>query len=108
MYTRIALSTAVQSGYRGSAAASYAGMSALRNAAQFASWTALYGTTRCGLVRMRGKHDLLNPTIAGGFTGGFLTLIGSRGYWRYNRANIVTNAAASAMIAVMFEALNYM
>lgn len=57
---------------------------------------------------MRGRHDLLNPTIAGGFTGGLLTLIGSRGYWRYNRASIATNAAASAMIAVMFETLSYM
>lgn len=59
-------------------------------------------------MRMRGRRDLLNPTLAGGFTGGVLTMISTRGYWRYNQTNILTNAAASAMIAVMFEALNYM
>lgn len=98
----------MQSGYRGGALLQYTGMGAARNAVQFASWTALYGTSRCGLVRMRGRHDLLNPLVAGGFTGGFLTFVSSRGYWRYNQASIATNAAASAMIAVMFEALNYM
>lgn len=98
----------MQSGYRGTSAATYAGMGAMRNAAGFASWTGLYGFSRCGLIRMRNTHDLLNPTIAGGFTGGILTLVTLRGYWRYNQSTILANAAGSAMIAVMFEALNYM
>lgn len=104
----IALSTAVQSGYRGTSAATYAGAGAARNAAAFASWTALYGTSRCSLVRMRGRRDLLNPTLAGGFTGGVLTLISVRGQWRFNQNAILANAAGSAMVAVMFEALSYM
>lgn len=100
------LSTAVQSGYRGGAALTYAGQGALRNAAAFGSWTAVYGFTRCGLIRMRGQDDMFNAAAAGGFTGGLLTFISVGGYWRYNRSAILTNAAASAMIAVMFNALN--
>lgn len=57
---------------------------------------------------MRRTRDLLNPTLAGAFTGGVLTLISVRGHWRYNQNSILANAAGSAMVAVMFEALNYM
>lgn len=102
------LSTAVQSGYRGASAVTYAGQGAMRNALGFGSWTCVYGFSRCGLIRARGRDDMLNAAGAGAFTGGLLTLISMRGYWRYNQSAIATNAAASAMIAVMFHALNQM
>lgn len=51
---------------------------------------------------------MLNAVVAGAFTGGVLTLISKRGYWRYYQREILTNAAGSAMIAVMFNALNQM
>lgn len=80
----------------------------MRNAAAFGSWTAMYGFTRCGCTRIRGRDDMLNAAFAGALTGGVLTLISLRGYWRYNQSTIMTNAAGSAMIAVMFQALNQM
>lgn len=98
----------MQSGYRGSAVLSYVGQGALRNAAAFGSWTAVYGFTRCGLIHARGRDDMFNAAVAGAFTGGILTLASVRGYWRYNQAAILTNAGASAMVAVMFHALNQM
>lgn len=106
MLCAIGLSTAVQSGFRGGTALTYAGQGALRNAAAFGSWTAVYGFTRCGFIRLRGHDDMFNAAAAGGLTGGLLTFISVRGYWTYNRSAILTNAAASAMIAVMFNALN--
>lgn len=104
--SKIGLSTAVQSGVRGSAALTYAGQGALRNAAAFGSWTALYGFTRCGLIRARARDDVFNAAAAGAITGGLLTFISVRGYWHYNRMTILTNAGASAMIAVVFHSLN--
>lgn len=68
----------------------------------------MYGASKCSLVRMRRRRDLLNPAIAGGFTGGVLTLISVRGQWRYNQNAILVNAAGSALVAIMFEALSYM
>lgn len=102
------MSSAVQSGFRGSAVLTFAGQGALRNAVAFGSWTAVYGFSRCGCVRMRGRDDMLNAAAAGAFTGAILTLASVRGYWRYNQSAVMTNAAASAMIAVMFHALNQM
>lgn len=102
----IGISTAVQSGYRGSTAVSYAGTNALRNAAAFGSWTSLYALSRCTLTRLRNRHDMFNAAAAGAFTGGVLTLISVRGHWRYAQSSIATNAAASAMVAVLFDALN--
>lgn len=96
----------MQSGYKGSAALTYAGQGALRNAATFGSWTATYGLTRCSIVRVRGRDDIFGAAMAGAVTGGALTLVSTRGYWRYSQSIIATNAAASAMIAVMFHALN--
>ncbi len=98
-------SNAAQSGYRGSAALTYAGHSAIRNAAGFASWTALYSASRCGLIGVRRQDDILNPAIAGAFTGAALTILSLRGHWRYNQQVIVTNAAGSALIAVVFGAM---
>lgn len=103
----MSLSSVVSSGYRGSAAVTYVGQGALRNAAGFASWTALFGLSRCSLARLRHRDDMLNSAMAGAFTGGILTLITVRGSWRYNQSTILTNSASSAMIAVMFDALNY-
>ena len=98
-------STAVQSGYRGSSALTYAGQNGLRNAASFASWTALYGVSRCGLFRLRRRDDILNAGLAGAFTGAVLTLAVLRGHWRYNQNILMTNTAGSALIAVTFNAL---
>lgn len=100
------MSTAVQSGYRGSSVVTYAGQGAIRNAAAFASWTSMYALTKCGLMRVRGRHDMLNSVLAGGFTGGFLTVVTNRSVWRYNRAMVLSNAAASAMIALVFDVIN--
>lgn len=49
---------------------------------------------------------MLNAAAAGAFTGGVLTFISVRGHWRYAQSSIATNAAASAMVAVVFDALN--
>lgn len=68
----------------------------------------MYGFSRCVLIRARGRDDMLNAAVAGGFTGGLLTFITMRGYWRYNQSAILTNAGGSAMVAVMFHALNQM
>lgn len=103
-----ALSTAVSSGYRGSSAASYAGQGALRNAAGFASWTSLYAFSRCSLARFRGRQDMLNAVVAGGFTGGVLTIATNPRVWRYNQSVLLTNVAGSAMVALAFDALNRM
>lgn len=99
-------STAVQSGFRGSAALTYAGQNAVRNAAAFASWTALYGASRCALIRLRRHDDVLNAAAAGGFTGAVLTLISVRGQWRYSQQLILTNSAGSALIAIIFSSLS--
>lgn len=101
------LSTAVSSGYRGSAAITHAGQGALRNALAFGSWTSLYGLSRCTLSRVRGRDDMLNAAVGGAFTGGMLALAYRRGMWRYYQSEIFNNAAASGMIAVMFDALRY-
>lgn len=100
-------SSAAQGGYRGSAAVTYAGQNAARNAAGFAAWTSLYSFSRCGLIRLRQRNDIANSALAGAFTGGVLSLASVRGHWRFNQQLIMTNAAGSAVIAVLFDALNY-
>jgi hypothetical protein len=85
----------------------HVGQAAARNAAGFASWTALYGFTRCELVKLRRKNDVLNPALAGFFTGGVLSLATMpRGYWRYGQMQILQNAGGSALIAVVFDVAN--
>lgn len=101
-------SNAVQSGYRGSAAVTHAGYSAIRNAAGFAAWTAVFSSSRCALVRVRRRDDIVNSAAAGAFTGGVLTLASVRGHWRYNAQLIATNAGGSALVAVVFGALGGM
>lgn len=101
-------SNAVQSGYRGSSALTYAGYSAIRNAAGFAAWTAIFSSSRCVLIRVRRRDDIVNSAAAGAFTGGLLTLVSVRGHWRYNTQLIATNAGGSALVAVVFGALGGM
>jgi Tim17/Tim22/Tim23/Pmp24 family len=80
---------------------------AARNAAGFASWTAMYGFTKCELVKIRRTNDILNPAIAGFITGGVLSLATMpRGYWRYGQMQILQNAGGSAVIAVVFDIVN--
>lgn len=85
-----------------------AGQGALRNAAAFSSWTAMYGFTRCGCVHARGRDDVFNAAFAGFVTGGILSFVSMRSNWRYNQTAILSNAAGSAMIAVVFHSLNQM
>lgn len=80
---------------------------AARNALGFASWTAMFGFTKCELVKLRRKNDMLNPAIAGFVTGGVLSLATMpRGYWRYGQMQILQNAGGSAVIACVFDAVN--
>lgn len=102
------LSTATQSGFRGSAVLTRAGQNAARNAVAFSSWTATYGLTKCALARVRGRDDVINAAVAGFLTGGVLTLATTGRQWRYHQQTILSNAAGSAMVAVMFQALNQM
>ena len=55
---------------------------------------------------MRGHHDLLNSAAAGAFTGGVLTVITTPQVLRYQQSALMTNMAASAMVAVVFDAVN--
>lgn len=81
---------------------------AVRSATGFASWTSLYALTNCTLRRTRRRDDLLNPAIAGAFAGGALTCFSLRGHWRFHRTQIATNAGASAVFAIVFDAMNRM
>lgn len=80
---------------------------AARNALGFASWTAMYGFTKCELVKLRRTNDMLNPAIAGFVTGGVLSLATMpRAYWRYGQLQILQNAGGSAVIACVFDIVN--
>lgn len=80
---------------------------AARNAVGFASWTAMFGFTKCELVKFRRTNDMLNPAIAGFVTGGVLSLATMpRGYWRYGQMQILQNAGGSAIIACVFDLVN--
>lgn len=80
---------------------------AARNALGFASWTAMFGFTKCELVKIRRTNDMLNPAIAGFVTGGVLSLATMpRGYWRYGQMQILQNAGGSAIIACVFDVVN--
>lgn len=79
---------------------------AVRNAAGFAMWSGLYRGSRCTIARYRRRDDAMGAAAAGAFTGGALSLVAVRGAWRYNRNFIAYNAAASAVIAVVFSALS--
>lgn len=80
---------------------------ATRNALGFASWTAMFGFTKCELVKLRRTNDMLNPAIAGFVTGGVLSLATMpRGYWRYGQMQILQNAGGSAIIACVFDVVN--
>ncbi|CAN8066544.1 unnamed protein product [Agarophyton chilense] len=102
----MALSTAVSSHYPRHLVLSHTAHAALRNAAGFASWTSVYAFSRCTLLRARRRDDLLNPAVAGAFTGAVLTLVSLRGRWRPYQSQILTNAGASAMIALVFDSIN--
>lgn len=92
----------------GTSAASYVGQAALRNAGGFAAWTGLYGFSRCQLVKIRRTNDILNPALAGGFTGAVLSLaMIPRSHWRYSVNHVGRSAAGSALFAVVFQAIYY-
>lgn len=80
----------------------------VRNAAGFAVWSGLYRGSRCAIARARRKDDALGAATAGAFTGGVLSIAAVRGALRYNRSFIAYNAAASAMIALVFSTLSGM
>lgn len=62
----------------------YAGQGASRNAAPFGSGTAVYGFTRCGLIRARVRDDMFNTVVADLFNVGFLTFESVREYGRHH------------------------
>lgn len=99
-------SSAAYSGATGPAALTFGAQHALRSAAGFAAWTAVFGTTKCALVRTRRRDDWINSGMAGAFTGAVLTLAQVRGQWRYNRHLIMTNTACSALIAIVFRVIS--
>lgn len=85
----------------------YVGHAMARNAVAFGAWTSMYGFSRCQLIKFRRKNDVLNPAMAGAFTGAVLTLLTMpRMYWRFSSQQILHNAGGSALIAVAFDFAN--
>lgn len=102
------LSSTAGAGLPTSYAVRFIGRTAVQHAIGFGGWSACYQGSRCLLFRARGTHDLIGAVMAGGFTGGVMTLAYTRGSIAAARPMMAANAAGSAFIAGVFSLLGGM
>ena len=66
----------------------------------FALWGGLFATFDCALTSVRGRDDMWNPILAGGFTGAALAA-------RAGKRAMVNNFAVGAVLLAAIEGLNH-